>query len=199
MRGTVAQERRDLLAAFRKTAGEEGYRALTIDGVVRTAGLPRERFEAHFASKEEALGAAQEEFLERIRREAASSCAGESGWPERVRAALGSILATVIEAESLTRALMVEAPGLSLAAGQRQIEALDRLAEMLGEGRRLYPRAAGMPQMSERVLIAGVASVVAERLLGEETATLRGLEPELLALLLMPYLGAAEARRFAGC
>ncbi|HEV7786624.1 MAG TPA: TetR/AcrR family transcriptional regulator [Thermoanaerobaculia bacterium] len=195
-RGAFARERRDLLAAFRRTAGEQGYRALTIEVVTRTAGLPRERFDVHFDSKEEALAAVQEEFLEGICREAESSCVAETGWPEGVRAALGSILGRMIETETLTRALMVEAPGQSFAARQRQTGTLDRLAAMLAGGRRLYPRAAELPPLAERVLIGGVASVIAERLLGEDAATLRGLVQELLWLLLMPYLGIQEARRF---
>jgi AcrR family transcriptional regulator len=197
MQDAMARERQDLLAAFTRMAAEEGYRAVTVEAVTSAANLPRERFEAHFASIEEALGAAQEQFLERMRQEAESSCAAEARWPERVRAGLGTVLGRVVETEGLSRALMVEAPGVDFAAGQRQLETLERFAAMLEEGRRFYPGADGLPRLAERTIVGGVASIVTECVLGEETVRLRVLESELLQFLLTPYLGPEGARRFA--
>jgi AcrR family transcriptional regulator len=178
-------------------AAEWGYRAVTVEAVAKAAGLAPERFEAHFSSMEEALGAAQEQFLERMRREAEDSCRAEARWPERVRAGLATVLGRVVETEGLSRALMVEGPGLDFAAGQRQLEALERFAAMLAEGRRLYPRAARLPRLAERTIVGGVASIVTELVRGEEVLRLPTLEAELLEFLLAPYLGLEGARRFA--
>jgi hypothetical protein len=54
-----------------------------------------------------------------------------------------------------------------------------------------------MPPTTERALIGGVASIVADRLLSEEPRSLVDLEPQLAEFLLLPYLGRTEASRFA--
>jgi AcrR family transcriptional regulator len=192
------RERAALLAAFRRTAAEQGYRTLTIEAVVRAAGVSRERFDAHFADKEEALLAAQAEFLDRLHGQVAGSCrAAAPPWHEQLRAGLRALLANLAEAEGLARALAVEAAGESFGAAQRQFEALERFAALLHEGRRHLPDAVSLPRRTERVLVGGLASLLTEFLLAEEAAALPGLEPELLEVLLIPYLGVEGARRAA--
>ncbi|HWW66377.1 MAG TPA: hypothetical protein VNY83_00195 [Solirubrobacterales bacterium] len=66
----------------------------------------------------------------------------------------------------------------------------------LREGRRLYPRAAGLSEVTERVLLGGVASLIASRLLAEKVDRLPGRGPEIAEFLLAPHLGPAEAREF---
>ena len=194
--GTDA-ERDRLIAAFGKAAEEHGYGEVTAERVARYAGLPRARYEAHFETKERALVAAQDVFLERLLTDAffAGEAVGE--WPGKVRAALSAVLASLAEASALARVFAVEAVGASFAAAERQFAALERFAALLRDGRRRYPRAASLPAPTERVLIGGVASIVSAHLLAEDPAALPVLEPGLAETLLVPYLGEAEARRIA--
>lgn len=193
-----ARERARLLAAIRRTVGEQGYRGVTIEAVARAARLPRERFEAHFASREEALLVVQREFLDRLHAQVVDSCEGSSSvWYEQVRAGLGALLSNLAEAEGLARALAVEGPASSFGAAQQQFEALERFARLLRAGRSRYPDSSSLPGITERLLVGGVASLLAESLLAEEAAASLVLEPQLLELLLMPYLGMDGARRVA--
>lgn len=190
-------DRGKIVTAIAKAVAEYGYAQLTLEQVLAYAGVTPGEFEAHFQSLEQALIAAQEDFLERLRLEVATACELDRAWPDNVRAALDAALAYVADANAMARGFAVEATAASLAANERQYAALETFADLLREGRRLYPRAAEMPPETERALVGGIASIVSDRLLSEEPQTLVDLEPQLAEFLLVPYLGRAEASRFA--
>src|SRR5262249_43027495 len=83
--GEAAGERARILAAVRRTTGERGCRGVTTDDLARTAGLSRGRFDAHFRDVEQALVAAQGDFLERLRVQVESSCQTEDSWARQVQ------------------------------------------------------------------------------------------------------------------
>lgn len=194
--GRADPERDRLIAAFGKAASEHGYRDLTVEQVARYAGTSSARVEAYFASKEEGIAAAQEAFLDRLWLDVLDACAGPADWPDKVRSALRSVLVSLAEASALARVFAVEAKA-SLAAAERQFAVLDSFAVLLSHGRRRFPQAASMPSTTERALVGGVASIISGRLLDEEPQALVALEPELLELVLLPYLGRERAREFA--
>jgi TetR/AcrR family transcriptional regulator len=196
--GTGAGEERELLvAAVARAAAEHGYFRLTVDQVIRYAGVSRAAFDAHFESLEQAVVAAQDAFLGRLHEEVAAACHGDAEWPANVRAALSAGLDYLVEASTLARVFVIEAAAASLAARERQFATMDGFSELLRAGRRHYPDSADMPPMIERALIGGIASIVSDRLLSEEPRALVALEPQLAEFILVPYLGRAEARRVA--
>lgn len=190
-------ERDLLVAAAERALAEHGARRISVERIVRYAQLPESTFYDHFADLAEVLLPANQAFFERLSAEMAEACEGVEAWPLRVRASLVAILSYLAEAHGLARALMIEAAAISLAACQHQLAALDRFATLLSDGRRRYPRAAALPAPAERVLVGGIASLIAAHLLAEEPRALRGLEPDLVELALAPYLGESEARRVA--
>lgn len=194
---TADNDRTRLVAAFSKAVGEQGYARLDIATVARYAGVPVERFHEHFESPEHALVAAQEVFLRRLWLDLAGACEGVVEWPLKVRAAVGAVVSSLVEASSIARVFAIEAPGASLAAAERQFAALDRLATLLAEGRRLRPQAPSMPESTERALIGGTVSIVCEHLLAEDAQAIPRLQSQLVEVLLSPYLGEEEARRVA--
>jgi AcrR family transcriptional regulator len=190
-------QRERLVAAFAKAAAEHGYARLEVEHVLRYAGLPRSIFDEHFTSKEQGLVAAQDAFLDRLWLEVVQACEAPGEWPAKVRAALAAILSSLVEASSLARVFAVEGTAVSLAAAERQFAALDQFAALLREGRRHFPAAASLPDATERALVGGIASIVSGHLLMEDPQAIPALETELVELVLMPYLGATEARRTA--
>lgn len=191
-------ERERLVAAVAKVAAEQGYGGLSVASVARRAGVTEEVYEAHFASAELGLLAAQDEFFQRLALEAASACGTAVPWPLRVKRGLRAVLSTVSDSSALARVFAVEAGGPNLALGERQFAALNEFARMLRKGREHIPATTSLPASTERLLVGGVASVVSECLLMEEPGAIASLEAELVELVLAPYLGEAEARRIAG-
>ena len=194
----AAGERERIVAAISKTACEHGYAKLSLEQVLRYANVPRSTFDAHFASKEQGLIAAQDAFLDRLWLDVVSACDSPAKWPLKVRRALGAILSSLVEASDLARVFAVEAAAVSLVAAERQFAALDQLATLLREGRRHYPDAASLPDVTERALVGGIVSIVSAHLLMEDRQAIPGLEEQLVELVLIPYLGEGEARRVAG-
>ncbi|HUC00110.1 MAG TPA: TetR/AcrR family transcriptional regulator [Solirubrobacterales bacterium] len=191
------ERRGRLIAAFSKAAGEQGYSRLDVERVSRYAGLPPAGFYEQFGSLEEALVAAQEAFLGRLWTEVTTACEEVGLWPFRVRAVVAAVIGSLVESSSLSRVFAIEAPAASLVAAERQFAALDRLAGLLAEGRKRYPRAQRLPAITERVLIGGGVSVISQYLLAEDPKTISALREQLVAVLLAPYLGEEEARRVA--
>jgi AcrR family transcriptional regulator len=186
-----------LLSAFTKALAEEGYAAVTLRSVARTAGVPEREIEARFETREQGLIAAQDAFLERLWLEVRGACEVPSEWPRKVSAGLACAIGALTEASALARAFTVEATGASLVAAERHFAAIDRFASLLTDGRRRYPRAGALPELTEQILIGGIASIAASVLLAEEPAALLRQRAELTEMLLIPYLGAEEARSVA--
>jgi hypothetical protein len=192
------EQRSRLVDAFSKAASEQGYARLEISTVTRYAGLSAADFDAQFASVESALVAAQAAFLERLWLDIQAACEAAETWPDKVRDSVGAVIDSLVEASAIARVFAIEAPGASFAAAEGQFAALDMIAERLRDGRRLYPRAAGLPASTERALIGGGVSIIAEHLLAEDPSAIPHLRAQLVELLLSPYLGEEEARRVAG-
>jgi AcrR family transcriptional regulator len=192
--GDPGEERERLVAAVSRAAGEQGYDKLTVEHVVRYAGVSSATFYRHFATTEQGLMAAFDAFLDRLLLEVHAVCETDAGWPQKVRSALGITLSYLAEASNVARVFAVEAAA-NLAATERQFALVESFAAMLRDGRRLYPRAAELPAPTERALVGGIASIISGHLLAEEPQILSDLEPELTEMVLMPYLGQSEAKR----
>jgi AcrR family transcriptional regulator len=197
--GVIAaiSERERLVAAFTKAAAERGYQGIDVDQVACYAGLSRDRLELHFSSAERGLVAAQDAFVEALWLETLAGCEVAEEWPQGVRAGLTALIGAVIDASALARVFTVEAVASSLAAAERHFAAIDRFAALLREGRRHYPQADSLPPATERMLIGGVASIICDHLLAENPVAISRLEPQLVELLLIPYVGEDEARRIS--
>lgn len=193
----AGEQRQRLVAAISKAASEHGYAKLTVDQVLRYAGVSQAIFDAHFESKEQGLIAAQDAFLDRLWLDVVSACDSPAGWPLKVRAALAAILASLVEASNLARVFAVEAAAASLAAAERQFAVLDQFATLLQGGRRLYPNAASLPDATERALVGATTSLIGSRLICGQVSRLAEIEPQLVQLVLIPYMGVEEARHLA--
>lgn len=190
------ETRARLLAAVAKAAGEQGYEQVTVERVARYAGVADVVFFQHFESREQALIAAYDSFVERLWDEAVGACAGTAPWPAQVRGAIAAVIGSLTEASAIARAFLVEATASSIAGAERQIAAMDRFAGLLREGRDAS-RSHGLPEATERTLVGGIASIVSGCLLAEDPQALPALEPQLVELVLIPYVGIDEARRVA--
>jgi AcrR family transcriptional regulator len=190
--------RRRLVAAVSRIAAEHGYAGLTIERIVASAGLDREAFESCFDSRDQSLLAAQESFIESLLLDAAQACERPAAWPLRLAGGLRAVLSSLRENASLARVFVVEADApIGLVLAERRLAALDDFAALLRLGRGDWPGADRLPKLTERALVGAVASLVDQSLLREEVAAMRTLDTELTELLLIPYVGTAEARRIA--
>ncbi|MEX0972958.1 MAG: hypothetical protein WDZ46_06835 [Solirubrobacterales bacterium] len=127
-----------------------------------------------------------------------TACAAEAAWPGRVaaaiRAAFSFAAAHPDDADLLTNR--------ALAAGREGFERYDRMLEHFAEGLRAgrgeRPHGRDLPPITDRAMVGGLASLIAQRLGDRATVVqLPALAPEAIQFVLTPYLGAESARELA--
>jgi len=193
------QEERDrLINAFTRLAAEQGYSKTSIDEVSASAGLPPTSFFEYFDSKAQLLEAAHDAFFERLAEQAKDACRGEETWPAGVKAAVTATFEFLLETASRARLFMVEASAGGVPLFERKLALTRRFADLLEEGRTRVLPPADLPASTEWILVGGALARISEVLLAEEPGALVDLEPEVVELILMPYVGPEEARRAAG-
>jgi TetR/AcrR family transcriptional regulator len=191
----VAHQRERIVAGVSRAIAEHGSIDVPLERLVLFAGVSREHFELEFETREQAILAAQDEFLERLWLEVASAAEDGGDGVDRLRAGLSAGLACIADNRGLARVFMLEAASAGLAVSERQFAALDRFAALLRSGREGCAGAGQLPASTERVLVGGVASIVAHQLLAEDAHALEELEPQLTRFILIFYLDRDEAER----
>jgi len=190
-----ARERERIVAGVGRAIAEHGGIDVPLERLLLFAGVSREHFEHEFATREQAILAAQEEFLERLLLEVTSAAEDGGDWVRRLRSGIAAGLAYIADNRDLARVFTVEAAAAGLAVSERQFAGLDRFAALLRGAREGRPAAARLPESTERLLVGGVASIVTHQLLAEDARALEDLEPQLTELILIFYLGRDEAER----
>jgi AcrR family transcriptional regulator len=195
----VAANQRDrIVAATIAVVARRGYQDAPITALAAEAGVSRRTFYDLFAGREECLAYAYGVVAAHLRERAAAAAEGARGWPARVRARVGAVLAAFAANPDLVGFCLI-APARAGAPVARRFDAA--LEEALGELTAGMPRRAARRRLSpaaEPGVLGAAVALVAAKVEAGEGAGLAALEPELSALLLAPWLGREEAARAAG-
>ena len=197
--GHIGQiQRGRLLAAMAQVADEQGVANLTVANIVTRAGVSRRTFYELFSDCEDCLLAALQDAVARASTQVLPAYEAERGaWRARIRAGLVALLELFDEQPHLARLLVVE----WLAAGSRALERrqllLARLASAVDAGRGARPGSgAAVPELTAEGVVGAVFSLLHARLLGRRPGVrLIGLVNPLMAVIVLPYLGPAAARK----
>lgn len=193
----VEIQRLRVLAATARLACEQGAGNVTVASIVARAGISRRTFYEIFGDAEACLLAAMHDALERVRRQLLPAWESQGAWSERLRRALVELLRLLDEDPVLAQLLLVE----SLAAGrgiQRQrASVLDSLTAAIDQGRHRAraTASAGPSRLTAEGVLGGVLSVLHARLTQPQPGRLAELAGPLMSMIVLPYHGAAAARR----
>jgi AcrR family transcriptional regulator len=191
----VEIQRSRLLAAAVRAVDELGYERVTVADVTGRARISRRTFYELFANREECLAAVLEDVVGVVGGEIAAAGLEQLAWRERVRGGLWVMLSFFDREPALARVCVVQA----LHGGPRVLERreviLAGLVEVLDEGRAAGARGAGCTRLTAEGLVGAVLAIVHTRLLRRGGGPLVGLLGELTGMIVLPYLGAAAARR----
>jgi hypothetical protein len=124
-----------------------------------------------------------------------SAYMAEDAWDAGVRAALYALLAFLDDSPGLARFLIVDSLLGSRALRARREELLSSLARALGRDRPLGPPRSSPAPYGPEAVVRAAASIVHARLQAERNPPLRDLHGALMAMIVLPYLGAESARR----
>jgi AcrR family transcriptional regulator len=194
----VEQNQRErILTALVDVVAERGYNAMTVANITKAAGVSRRTFYEHFGDKEAAFLAAYEMVADHVVDSMGAAAASFGDWPLQVRAALATMLRFFAEEPELARICAIEpaAAGGEIAARHRQT--VERLARLLREGRPESRGGRPLPEVTEETLVGGILSLIVREISAARTERLEELLPDLVELVLAPYLGSEEAGRLA--
>lgn len=171
---------------------ERGYRATTVADVVRRAKSSRHTFYECFDNREQIFLAAQERGTSEILARAVGAGEGAGAEPlQRVEAALGAVLAWIVEQPALAWVCLVEAQCATPESFRRYHETISRLTATLES---VVSSTDERVPTTEEALVGGVAHVLGQLIRNGETARAPELLSDLSALLLAPYFFANAPR-----
>jgi AcrR family transcriptional regulator len=172
----AVHQRRRLDRAIVEVVSERGYAQMRVSDVVEHAGVARKTFYKFFSDKGDCFRATFDQIV-----------------------ALAAARVGAEEHCDLRRDQRLR-KRLEILADRRHERLLDHFAVLLAAGRDEEPGGDELPALSERFLLAAVASILAEWLGAEGEPGPAGsprLAAELIGFVLLPYVGPASARVWA--
>jgi AcrR family transcriptional regulator len=195
--GAAADQRRRILRAIGELVAKRGYRAVTVELIASRAKVSYSTFYKHFDNKEDCFLALFDAVFATVDRRLHLVLADEeSSWPEQVVLALRALVELIVSDPLLARACIVEAPTAGPAIFARYERAGRALVPLFERGRRLNPHGSALPSTLEVTLAGSVLFSAYQRLILGEVERIEDLLPEVVELVLRPYLGDARAASF---
>jgi AcrR family transcriptional regulator len=195
----VAEHQRErILAATIAVVGERGYRATTVDHVVKAAKVGYVAFYELFEGKEDCFLAALGRIVADTRADLSEAVSTGLPWSEQISGGIGVLVDLIVAEPQRARLVLVEAQGAGRSAYRRYEEAMDEAVPKLAEGRELRPK--GAPALSaatEEATLTGVAWILQQMLAEGKSADPRETLVAATRVALAPYLGEREAAKLA--
>jgi AcrR family transcriptional regulator len=189
-------QRARLIAAASEVAVEQGVAKASVAHIVARAGVSRRTFYQLFADREDCFLAALDQAVALAAAEASASYEAEAKWVDGIRAALYALLALFDEQPTLARLLIVQTLGGGPRAIQRRGDVLAELSAAVERGRgQARASEAALTPLTAEAIVGGALSLVHSRICEGGSAPLVDLARPLMAMIVLPYLGAAAARR----
>jgi AcrR family transcriptional regulator len=188
----VTQNQRDrITAGIIAAVADDGYHEATVSQIAAAAGLSRRTFYGYFKSKEECFLATYETIAAHLEAEMREAAGSERGWPRRVAAELRALLGAYATNPDLASFTLIAPP----AAGGEIADAyrgfLERLLALVTEE---IPKGARTPSEAARYALAGgLAALIVAKVAAGEGEELDALAPDLIELVLTPYIGRERA------
>lgn len=187
-------QRERILAAVAQVASTRGYGAMSVQDVVREAGVSRRTFYEQFKNKDHAFLAAYDEASGRLMTTIRAGMDDEKTFEDKISAGFRAFLELLAASPAFAKMCIVEV----LAAGP---EAIARRARTMEDFTGIFEESARETLVKENppspliaeTIVGGVYETVYRRIARGETAELPRLLPDLVESALLPYVGEARA------
>jgi AcrR family transcriptional regulator len=188
----TARER--ILSATEVTIAERGYRATTVAGIVRAAGVSRRAFYDEFASKIQAVVTALERGVQELLTACTVAFFGPGSWPERVWATGDAFARALASDPAFSRLALVEGYALGPGFRRRVYQTLRAFSLFLEEGYR-QPRSGRPPPSRVCSTLTAVAVMELCFLAGRNnvSSNIRQVQPLGVYIALTPFIDADAA------
>jgi AcrR family transcriptional regulator len=200
-------QRARILSAMFEVCLELGASDVAVADVVARAGVSRRTFYELFDGCEDCLLAAFDEGIARASRYVLDGNDPKAPWAERIRSALTGLLSFLDVERCAGRLLIVGSLGAGAVALERRERVLAQMIALVDEGRTLKGTPKGhtagteskasdeLSPLTAEGIVGAVLFILHRRMIAEEDPGLMGLLNPLMSMIVLPYLGAAAARR----
>ncbi len=130
----------------------------------------------------------------RLRAAVTAACDAAEPGPAGVAVAIAATLDFAAADPAAARMLVIEPWAHGDDGTARHGRLVEHFAELLGASCRNAEDERQPPPLTEQLMVGAVTGVLTEHLLDGRTAVLPSLAPELAELVLLPYVGAAQAK-----
>ncbi|HEU0018846.1 MAG TPA: TetR/AcrR family transcriptional regulator [Thermoleophilaceae bacterium] len=177
-----------------QVASTRGYGAMSVQDVVREAGVSRRTFYEQFKNKDHAFLAAYDEASGRLMTTIRNGIDAEQTFEDKISAGFRAFLELLAASPAFAKMCIVEV----LAAGP---EAIARRARTMEDFTEIFEVAAQQTLVKENppspliaeTIVGGVYETVYRRIARGETDELPKLLPDLTESALLPYVGETRA------
>lgn len=187
-------QRLRLVNATVEVACELGCQGTSVTAIAARAGVSRKTFYEHFRSRDDCLQAVIEGALDQIARVVLPAYSAESGWSERLRAALAALLAFLEREPDVGGLALSYILGYGPYGPQGRTRVLEPMWLAVEQGRSKAKPDRAPSLFTAEVVVSGVLSVVDARL-QERPPQLMALVNPLMWMIVLPYRGPAAAAR----
>jgi AcrR family transcriptional regulator len=187
-------QRQRILAAVAEATAARGYARMSVEDVVRRAGVSRRTFYELFPNKDQVFLEAYDQVANLLLAGVKAAYEGETGFSARVTAGFRAFLELLEASPAFARMCIVEV----MAAGP---DAVAKRTAVMGEFAKLIEQNAAteldshgrVPAMHAQTIVAGAYEAVYRMIAAGETDRLSTLLPDLVESALLPYVGEEEA------
>ena len=156
----------------------DGYANTPVAAVITRAGVSRETFYQHYASKLDCFLAAFDFFADRLGTRLTAAVRGEGDPLARFERAVNVYLENLAAQPGYARLFVVEAYAAGLEAMDRRAEVQRRIVEAIAEA---FGAEGERDRFACRVVVAALATMVTGPLVAGDASALRALGPQMVA------------------
>lgn len=175
---------------------EEGYERASVKSICASYGISTALFQAHFASKQEAVLRTVEEFADRVIGDCKVAFEQAKSWPEGVWAVSTVFTDWGACEPCFARLGIVEMGGAGKPAQKLMGELLDTFAMFLDPGYDQFAYKGLKKGSLDEEIGDRLNAVLSEHIQRHSAQTLPRIAPNLTRTALAPFIGEAEAERF---
>ncbi len=188
-------QRARILAAMVEVSAERGAANVTVAHVVERAGVSRRTFYEVFSDREDCFLAAFDEAVAQASGYVLDSYDLQAKWAARLRSALTALLRFLDVQRGAGQLLIVGSLGAGTRALERRKRVLAQMITVIDQGRSESKAGQELPPLTAEGITGGVLAVLHARLIDTPRDSLLELAGPLMSMIVLPYQGAAAARK----
>jgi AcrR family transcriptional regulator len=186
----VGNQRQRILAAVADAVSDVGYAAMTVEDIIRAAGVSRRTFYEHFRGKEDAFLVSYDDISGQLMDAVDAAFHRSDAFVTRVEDCMRAFLTLLAAEPAYAHMCIVEVLVAGPAAIERRNAVMRQFRDLIDKGAAAeLPRSARPPALMSETLVGGVHEVIYSRVRRGETAELPALLPDLVYAVLLPYVG----------